>query len=135
MKAFAYVLAGVLGGIGVMMFSTGEREHSSLLSPVVHAQSALETEDPKPWTGDDLLEMAKIYDQQADELQSEAVRLEQKATSLMLKPHMDPKGFRRTSLMHVASARWQAARELHEMAAMHRQEGQRLLAFKSPEGS
>ncbi|MCA9421381.1 MAG: hypothetical protein KC592_10190 [Nitrospira sp.] len=133
MKIFAYVLVGVLGGIGVMMFSGGEREHSSLSSPVGHAMAAIETEDPKPWTGDDLLEMAKIYDQQADELQSEAVRIEQKATSLMLKPHMDPKGFQRTSLMHVASARWQAARDLREMAAMHRAEGQRLLALKNPD--
>ncbi|GJL68806.1 MAG: hypothetical protein NPIRA06_14410 [Nitrospirales bacterium] len=132
MKVFGYVLAGVLGGIGVMMFSTGEREQSSLLSPVGDAQAALETDVPKPWTGDDLQEMANIYDQQANELQSEAVRLEQQATSLMLKPHMDPKGFRRTSLMHVASARWQAARELHEMAAMHRAEGKRLFALKTP---
>lgn len=133
MKVFAYVLAGMLGGIGVMMFSAGEREQPSLLSPVGHAMAALETEDPKPWTGEDLLEMAKIYDQQADELQSEAVRIEQKATSLMLKPHMDPKGFQRTSLMHVASARWKAARDLREMAVMHRSEGQRLLALKNPD--
>lgn len=132
MKVFAYVLAGVLGGIGVTMLSAGESEQASLITPVGHAMAALETEDPKPWTGDDLLEMAKIYDQQADELQSEAVRIEQKATSLMLKPHMDPKGFQRTSLMHVASARWQAARDLRQMAAMHRSEGQRLLAMKTP---
>ncbi|MGD9851798.1 MAG: hypothetical protein AB7T38_11060 [Nitrospirales bacterium] len=133
MRVLAYVLVGVLGGIGVMMFSAGERQQSSLLSPVGHAMAATDTEDPKPWTGDDLLEMARIYDQQADELQMEAVRIEQRATSLMLKPHMDPKGFQRTSLMHVASARWKAARDLREMAVMHRSEGQRLLALKNPD--
>ncbi|MDR4462214.1 MAG: hypothetical protein MRJ67_17125 [Nitrospirales bacterium] len=47
MRVLAYILIGVLGGIGVMMFSTGEREHFSLLSPVGHAQAAPETEDPK----------------------------------------------------------------------------------------
>ncbi|MGE0474527.1 MAG: hypothetical protein AB7P17_12910 [Nitrospirales bacterium] len=140
MRVVAYVLLGVLGGIGLMLFSAGEGQQSSPLAPVGDALAAVETEDPKPWTGDDLLEMAKIYDQQADELQMEAVRIEQKATSLMLKPHMDPKGFQRTSLMHVASARWKAARDLHEMAAMHRAEGQRLLALKNsdvknPQGS
>ena len=50
-------------------------------------------EDPKPWTGEDLIEMARLYDQQADKLQSEAVRLEQRATSLAEKLHMDPKDF------------------------------------------
>ncbi|WNM58105.1 hypothetical protein [Candidatus Nitrospira allomarina] len=133
MKVFAYVLVGVLGGIGIMMFSAGEGQQSSLLSPVGHVMAATDTEDPKPWTGDDLLEMAQIYDQQADELQMDAVRIEQRATSLMLKPHMDPKGFQRTSLMHVASSRWKAARDLREMAVMHRAEGQRLLALKNPD--
>lgn len=134
MKAFAYVLMGLLGGAGLGIFFTGSPSDEFLSSPMSYAMPTPETEDVKPWSGDDLLEMATIYDQQANDLQSEAVRIEQKATSLMLKPHMDPKGFQRTSLMHVASARWQAARDLHEMAAMHRQEGQRLLAFKSPEG-
>jgi len=53
----------------------------------------------------------------------------------MQKPHMDPKGFRRTSLMHVATARWKAARELREMAVMHRAEGQRLLALEKSGGN
>ncbi len=97
--------------------------------------AAHETEDLKPWTGDDLLEMAQIYDQQADEMQSEAVRLEQRSTSIALKPHMDPKGFHRTSLMHVASSRWKAAREMRELAAMHRAEGQRLLALEKSGGN
>lgn len=130
MRILAYVLMGVLGGIGMMSFFQGTAQNLSLLSPVSSAIAAPEMDDPKSWTGEDLLEMAKIYDQQADELQSEAVRLEQRATSLMLKPHMDPKGFRRTSLMHVASSRWRGAREIRELAAMHRAEGQRLLVLE-----
>lgn len=86
--------------------------------------------DP-PWTGVDLLEMARIYDQQADELQSEAVKLEQRALGLAKKPHMDPKGFSRTGFMHIAASRWKAARELRELAAMHRSEGKRLLALEN----
>jgi hypothetical protein len=135
MRALAYVLTGVLGGMTLMSFILGGDAHSPVLPTVSHAMAAQEMDESKPWTGEDLLEMASIYDQQADELQSEAVRLEQRATSLMLKPHMDPKGFHRTSLMHIATSRWKAARELREMAAMHRSEGQRLLAMKSPEGT
>lgn len=135
MRTLAYVLLGVLGGIGMMIFFQGEGQIPSGLSPMSYAMTApeIELEDPKPWTGEDLLEMAKILDQEADEIQSEAVRLEQKATSLALKPHMDPKGFYRTSLMHIAGSRWKAARELRELAAMHRAEGQRLLAKKNSE--
>lgn len=135
MRALVYVLMGVLGGIGTMYFFQDEEQKLSGLSPVSYAMTApeKELEDSKPWTGEDLLEMAKILDQEADEIQSEAVRLEQRAASLVLKPHMDPKGFRRTSLMHIAGSRWKAARELREFAAMHRAEGQRLLARKNSE--
>jgi hypothetical protein len=134
MRTLAYVLMGVLGGMGMMILFQGESQNSSLLSPVSYAMPApeIELETPKPWTGEDLLEMTKILDQEADEIQSEAVRLEQRAASLVLKPHMDPKGFRRTSLMHIAGSRWKAARELRELAAMHRAEGQRLLALNNP---
>jgi hypothetical protein len=133
MRTLAYVLMGVLGGMGMMILFQGEGRNSSLLSPVSYAMPApeMELENPKPWTGEDLLEMTKILDQEADEMQSEAVRLEQRAASLVLKPHMDPKGFRRTSLMHIAGSRWKAARELRELAAMHRAEGQRLLALSN----
>jgi hypothetical protein len=136
MRTLVYVLMGVLGGIGTMYFFQDEGQKLSGLSPVSYAMTAPEMElnDSIPWTGEDLLEMAKILDQEADEMQSEAVRLEQRATSIALKPHMDPKGFRRTSLMHIAGSRWKAARELRELAAMHRAEGQRLLAKKNSEG-
>lgn len=133
MRTLVYVLMGVLGGMGMMILFQGEGRNSSMLSPVSYAMNApkMELEEPIPWTGEDLLEMTKILDQEADEMQSEAVRLEQKATSLAMKSHMDPKGFRRTSLMHIAGSRWKAARELRELAAMHRAEGQRLLAQKN----
>jgi len=135
MRALAYVLTGMLGGMAMISFFHEADPKSPLVPTVSYAMAAPETDDSKPWTGEDLLEMASIYDQQADELQSEAVQLEQRATSLMLKPHMDPKGFHRTSLMHIATSRWKAAKELRELAAMHRSEGQRLLAKKSPEGT
>jgi hypothetical protein len=135
MRALVYVLTGILGGMSMMYFIQDGDPQFPVLPTVSYAMAAPETDDSKPWTGEDLLEMAGIYDQQADEQQSEAVRLEQRATSLMMKPHMDPKGFHRTSLMHIASSRWKAAKEMRELAAMHRSEGQRLLAMKSPEGS
>jgi hypothetical protein len=139
MRIFGYVLMGVLGGMGLMSLFQNMGEKSPMVSSVSYAMSAPdsdpELEGSKPWTGEDLLEMAKLYDQQADELQSEAVQLEQRATSLAEKPYMDPKGFRRTGLMHVASSRWRAARELRELAAMHRSEGERLLAMEKAEGN
>ncbi|WP_447962661.1 hypothetical protein [Nitrospira sp. Ecomares 2.1] len=72
--------------------------------------------------------MAIIYDQQADKLQSGVTWLEQRAISLAQKSHMESKGFRRTGLMHISALHWEAARELRELATMHREEGQRLLA-------
>lgn len=135
MRTLAYVLMGVLGGIGLMSFFQGPGQPASLLSPVSYAMPAStpdpEMEESTPWTGEDLLEMATIYDQQADELQSEAVKLEQRALGLAKKPHMDPKGFSRTGFMHIAASRWKAARELRELAAMHRSEGKRLLALEN----
>ena len=132
MRVLAYVLAGVLSGMVLVTLSQGNEPPSSLSAPVSQALAAPEMKEIKPWTGEDLLDMAKIYDQQADELQSEAVRLEQRATSLMLKPHMDPKGFHRTSLMHVATSWWKDARELRDLAAMHRAEGERQLVMQKP---
>jgi hypothetical protein len=144
MRAPVYVLMGVLGGMGMAgVFNHGGeltiRETPMRLSfPALASASSpasapvldSKTEDPKPWTGEDLLEMAQVYDQQADELQSEAVKLEQRAINLAQKPYMDPKGFSRTGFMHIAASRWKAAKELRELAAMHRSEGQRLLALE-----
>ncbi|MGP0593027.1 hypothetical protein ACTRXD_10900 [Nitrospira sp. T9] len=135
MRTLAYVLIGVLGGMGMM--SLGQESGPSpttLLAPVSYAMTstepASEIVDEKPWTGADLIEMAQVYDQQADELQSEAVRLEQRAINLAKNPHMDPKGFTRSGWMLIASTRWKSAKELREVAAMHRSEGQRLLALE-----
>ncbi len=135
MRELAYVLIGVLGGMGMMSLSQEKGpDPTTMLTPVSYAmtsaEQAAETDDEKPWTGADLLEMAQVYDQQADELQSEAVRLEQQAMSLAKKPHMDPKGFTRSGWMLIASTRWKSAKELRELAAMHRSEGQRLLALE-----
>jgi hypothetical protein len=94
MRALAYVLTGMLGGMAMLSFFHEVDPKSPLVPTVSYAMAAPETDDSKPWTGEDLLEMASIYDQQADELQSsEAVQLEQRATALMLKAHMDPRGF------------------------------------------
>lgn len=135
MRALAYVLIGVLVGMGMMSLSQkGGPSPTTMLAPLSYAmtssEQASDLSDEKPWTGEDLLEMAQVYDQQADELQSEAVRLEQRAIGLAKKPHMDPKGFTRSGWMLIASTRWKSAKELRELAAMHRSEGQRLLALK-----
>lgn len=54
--------------------------------------------------------------------------MEQRAISLAEKPYMDPKGW-----ILIASTRWKSAKELRELAAMHRSEGQRLLALEKNE--
>jgi hypothetical protein len=141
MRALVYLFIGVLGGMVMMsLYQEGKSNPTTLLAPDSYAMTSREPAsdiaDEKPWTGEDLLEMAQIYDQQADELQSEAVKLEQRAIGLAEKPSMDPKGFTRTGWMLIASSRWKSAKELRELAAMHRSEGQRLLALKKKgEGS
>jgi hypothetical protein len=140
MRVLGYVIMGILAGMGVMSLLQERGQISSMVSPVSYAMPVTESDqasnakDPMPWTGKDLLEMAQIYDSQADELQSEAVKLEQRAINLAQQPYMDPKGFTRTGFMHVAAARWKAAKELRELAVMHRSEGQRLLALEKAGG-
>ena len=138
MRTIAYILVGVFSGMGIMSLYQEGGHGSSMVPSVSYAMSSPEQpseiakmKDEKPWTGEDLLEMAQLYDRQADELQSEAVRLEQRAISLAEKPYMDPKGFTRTGWMLIATSRWQSAKELRELAAMHRSEGQRLLALEN----
>ena len=143
MRPLGYVLMGILGGIGMMNLFQDAAHLPSMGSPISYAMpvstqspgQAQGTKDPVPWNGEDLLEMAQIYDQQADQLQSEAVKLEQRAINLAEKPHMDPKGFTRTGFMHIAASRWKAARELRELAVMHRSEGERLLALEKVGGN
>ena len=134
MRALGYVMIGILAGMGTMSLYQEVGKSPSVLAPVSYAMSSpdqpLETENSKPWTGEDLIEMAELYDKQADELQSEAVRLEQRAIDLAERPYMDPKGFTRTGWMLIATSRWQSAKQLRELAAMHRSEGKRLLAME-----
>lgn len=134
MRKFISVIVGTIVLFGLTTLPVFSEHPPLLRDGQSHAPAAPEDNIPKPWSTEDLMEMASIYDQQADALQAEAVRLEQEATSLTLRPYMDPKGFRRTSLMHVASTRWKAAKELRELAVMHRAEGERLLALKDKAG-
>ena len=134
MRKFISVIVGTIVLFGLTTLLAFSEHPPLLMDGQGHAPAAPEDNIPKPWSTKDLMEMASIYDQQADELQAEAVRLEQEATSLTLRPYMDPKGFRGTSLMHVASTRWKAAKELREQAVMHREEGERLLALKDKAG-
>jgi len=62
MRALAYVLTVVLGGMTMMSFFQAADPQSPLLSTVSYAMAATETDDPKPWTGEDILEMARIFD-------------------------------------------------------------------------
>jgi len=116
---------GIFFGIGLMMIFYYGNQESVSFTPNYAMADTLENEI-KPWSGDDLLELANVYDQQANELAGEAIRLEQRANVLAQKRNKDPKGFRQNALMTIAGMRWKAARELHELAKMHRVEGQRL---------
>ena len=86
--------------------------------------SAAEATPPQTqWTEEDLLEIAKQYDQQAERIQSQALEFERKAASIT--PTEDPKGFRRSSLSIAATMRRKEAEELRQRAAMYRQDAQR----------
>lgn len=63
MRAIGYVLIGVLGGMGMMsLIQEGGPSPTPMLAPVSYAMTSpdqpSEMEDLKPWTGEDLLEMA-----------------------------------------------------------------------------
>ena len=134
MRKFWFAMIGALCLFGITTL-LGFSEHPRVsLDARGNTLTTSETLPIQPWTSKDLMEMAAIYDQQADELQAEAVRIEQEATTLALRPYMEPKGFRRNSLMLVATARWKAAKEMRELAVMHRAEGERLLALEKQEG-
>ena len=68
-------------------------KNSSPLTSVSYAMAAPETDASKPWNSEDLLEMAKIYDLQADELQSEATRWNNEQFPLFKNLTWMPKGF------------------------------------------
>jgi hypothetical protein len=116
------VLSVVLAGL-VMPAPTSVVSVSSqraTIGTVYAADSAL---PQKPWTEEDLLEIAKYYDRQAERVHAQAVEFEQKAASITAAE--DPKGFRRSSLSSAATIRRKEAEELRQRAAMHRQEAQR----------
>lgn len=126
MRHMTVLLIGLFLGVAFMLtLSRFQLDEPSLpsISPVEAASSQPQQVS---LTADDLLEMARIYDQQADGLQAEAASLERKALGMTSKSHRDPKGFRRAGLMNIARLRWKAASEHRELAAMHRKEAERL---------
>ena len=115
------VVGAVLGIVLTLVMKSGGAVESK--SGADGAVYAADKAAPKQWTEEDLLEIAKYYDQQADRAQDEAVEFEQKAASITI--HEDPKGFRRSGLSIAAGMRWKEAGELRQLAAMHRLEAQR----------
>ena len=95
------------------------------------AFAADSTLPPTQWTEEDLLEIAKHYDKQAERVQSQALEFERKAASITATE--DPKGFRRSSLSTAATMKRKEAEELRQRAAMHRQEAQRFATGGKPE--
>jgi len=53
MRALAYVLTGMLGGMAMLSFFHEADPKSPLVPTVSYAMAAPETDDSKPWTGED----------------------------------------------------------------------------------
>ena len=122
MRSVVLLILGAVLGIAVTLGikSGGTIESKQGANGTVYAA---EKAGAKQWTEEDLLEIAKYYDQQADRAQDEAVEFEQTAASITI--HEDPKGFRRSGLSIAAGMRWKEAGELRQLAAMHRLEAKR----------
>lgn len=66
---------------------------------------------------DDHIAAALLYQQKANQLESDAARLEQQGKSIGL--HEDPKGFRRNAFRTTAQTRRQEASEMEQLYAAH----------------
>lgn len=66
---------------------------------------------------DDHIAAALLYQQKANQLESDAARLEQQGKSIGL--HEDPKGFRRDAFRTTAQTRRQEASEMEQLYAAH----------------
>lgn len=125
MRPMLYVAIGVFLGAASLL-TMNHLQSEPPLASLSQAEASSKQPEAAPLSAQDLFEMARIYDEQADELQAEAAQLERKALSLAEKPHLDPKGYRRAGLMNIARLRWQAASEHRQLAAMHRNEAERM---------
>ncbi len=126
MRHMTVLLIGLFLGVAFMLTLSRFQLDEPSLPSISQVEAASSQPQQVSLTADDLLEMARIYDQQADGLQAEAASLERKALGMTSKSHRDPKGFRRAGLMNIARLRWKAASEHRELAAMHRKEAERL---------
>lgn len=116
------VLSAVLCGV-VIPAPGSVVSASSQRGTVGTASAAASTSPQTQWTEEDLLEIAKQYDQRAEQVQRQALEFERKAASIT--PTEDPKGFRRSSLSIAATMRRKEAEALRQRAAMYRQDAQR----------
>jgi hypothetical protein len=90
------------------------------------AQTDVKGAADKPWTGAELEEIAKFYDNTADTVEDEALQYERTAASIA--PLTDTKGFRRSALSVAAQSKWKQASELRLLAAEHREKAKRMYA-------
>jgi hypothetical protein len=116
------VLSAVLAGV-VMPTPNSVVPVSSQGATLGTVYAADSAGPQKQWTEEDLVEIAKYYDEQAERVHAQAAEFEQKAASITAAE--DPKGFRRSSLSIAATMRRKEAEELRLRAAMHRQDAQR----------
>ncbi len=126
MRRITFLLIGLFLGVSFMLTVSHFQLDEPSLPSVRQVEAASSQPEGPSLTAEDLLQMATIYDEQADGLQAEAVSLERRALGMISKSQVDPKGFRRAGLMNIARLRWKAASEHRELAAMHRKEAERL---------
>lgn len=81
--------------------------------------STLEEKQVATWTAEDHLAAALLYDKQARELEIEAERFEQEASTIT--SYEDPKEFRRSALAIVAQERRAKSLEMKQLSAQHHQ--------------
>jgi hypothetical protein len=126
MRTYCALLIGLM--IGIVFSSAGLPKGRVIESAVPNlvAEASAAHPETEIWSADELMEIARYYDTQADTVQAQAVAFERTAAAIT--PLTDTKGFRRSGLMIAASSRWREAAELRQQAVNHRGEASRLLA-------
>ncbi|WHZ22499.1 MAG: hypothetical protein OJF47_001615 [Nitrospira sp.] len=91
----------------------------------------LQTRIASHGTADDHIAAALLYQQQADQAQTEADQYKQAAASI--KPLEDPKGFRRSALITAAQTHQLYAGEMQQLYAAHQTKAETMLGKQQPQ--
>jgi hypothetical protein len=126
MRSVFFLAVGFLLGMATMMYTHMGSSSLSTTNEVNASDALTEQESEKSFDPEDLMAEAEIYDQEADQIETEVMRYKRRAAALTTLT--DPKGLRRAGLTTAAASKSKAVAELRQLAAHHRAEANRMMA-------